>query len=187
MQRGCHNGVAAEKRATAPLQVRPAGALSFEEVKAVYTMAVAERLTGLTQRQIRYYEARGLIRLARGPSGQRLLTAEDIRQLRRIRWLLQQGHNVHTMRVLLGAGDALGPGGESTRRAGRRPRMPTPARGSPGQRGTGHRQPLERGTGPVTKPVPPALPLPDPPPGVTARPGPRSRERSSIRGEEEPR
>lgn len=112
MQRGCHNGVAAEKRATAPLQVRPAGALSFEEVKAVYTMAVAERLTGLTQRQIRYYEARGLIRLARGPSGQRLLTAEDIRQLRRIRWLLQQGHNVHTMRVLLGAGDALGPGGD---------------------------------------------------------------------------
>ncbi|ADU50744.1 transcriptional regulator, MerR family [Thermaerobacter marianensis DSM 12885] len=74
----------------------------------MYTMAVAERLTGLTQRQIRYYEARGLIRLARSPSGQRLLTARDIRQLRRIRWLLQQGHNVHTMRVLLAA-EGAGP------------------------------------------------------------------------------
>ena len=125
-RRGCHNGVAATKRAMAPLQVRPAGALSFEEVKAVYTMAVAERLTGLTQRQIRYYEARGLIRLARSPSGQRLLTANDIRQLRRIRWLLQQGHNVHTMRVLLGAGDGArepspaGPGPAGDTRGGHR-------------------------------------------------------------------
>ena len=85
----------------------------------MYTMGAAERLTGLTQRQIRYYEAKGLVRLARSPSGQRLLTARDIRQLRRIRWLLQQGHNVHTMRVILaadGAGEepqrsALGKGG----------------------------------------------------------------------------
>ncbi|EKP94201.1 putative transcriptional regulator [Thermaerobacter subterraneus DSM 13965] len=72
----------------------------------MFTMGAAERLTGLTQRQIRYYEAKGLVRLARSPSGQRLLTARDIRQLRRIRWLLQQGHNVHTMRVILAADGA---------------------------------------------------------------------------------
>ncbi|WP_460039408.1 helix-turn-helix domain-containing protein [Thermaerobacter litoralis] len=71
-------------------------------------MGAAERLTGLTQRQIRYYEAKGLVRLARSPSGQRLLTARDIRQLRRIRWLLQQGHNVHTMRVILAADGSRG-------------------------------------------------------------------------------
>ena len=77
----------------------------------VYTMGVAERLTGLSQRQIRYYEARGLIRLRRTPSGQRLLTAADIRQLRRIRQLLQQGHNIHSLRVLLAAPPRCAPEG----------------------------------------------------------------------------
>lgn len=78
---------------------------SAVEGAAVYPMGVAERLSGLSQRQIRYYEAKGLIRPYRTPSGQRLFTAAHIRQLRRIRQLLQQGHNVYSLRVLL-AGSA---------------------------------------------------------------------------------
>ncbi|PZN09430.1 MAG: hypothetical protein DIU69_08740 [Bacillota bacterium] len=64
-------------------------------------MGAAERLTGLSARQIRYYEQKGLISPARTPAGQRLFSAADIRRLCRIRQLLQQGHNATSIRILL--------------------------------------------------------------------------------------
>lgn len=54
-------------------------------------MAVAERLTGLTRRQIRYYERRGLLSVYRTAGNQRLYTPHDIELLLRIEALLAHG------------------------------------------------------------------------------------------------
>lgn len=78
--------------------------------RPVYPMGVAERLTGLSQRQIRYYEQKGLVHPERTPAGQRLFSAADIRRLRLIRQLLQQGHNATSIRILLDSATRFPPG-----------------------------------------------------------------------------
>lgn len=55
---------------------------------AVYPMAVTERLTGLTRRQIRYYERQGLLTVERTDGNQRLYAPTDIERLLRIKTLL---------------------------------------------------------------------------------------------------
>ncbi|MGE5672863.1 MAG: MerR family transcriptional regulator [Mycobacterium leprae] len=57
----------------------------------VYSMGVAERLTGLTARQIRYWEQNGLITPARTEGRQRMYSEADILRLKEIKRLMVDG------------------------------------------------------------------------------------------------
>ena len=52
--------------------------------------AVAE-LTGVSERLLRYYEERGLLRPGRGGNGYREYAADDVERVRSIRWLMDAG------------------------------------------------------------------------------------------------
>jgi MerR family glutamine synthetase transcriptional repressor len=58
---------------------------------AVYSMGVAERLTGLTARQIRYWEKHGLLAPNRTKGRQRLYAEADITKMKEIKRLLADG------------------------------------------------------------------------------------------------
>lgn len=64
---------------------------------------VVER-TGLTARQIRYYEGRGLITPERSAGGQRMYGAEDVERLLRIRDLTARGVPLAQVGALLRPG-----------------------------------------------------------------------------------
>jgi MerR family glutamine synthetase transcriptional repressor len=68
----------------------------------VYPIGVVEKLTGLTGRQIRYYEATGLVIPARTKGKQRLYSPEDVERLLRVKELLSQGLNIEGVRAVLG-------------------------------------------------------------------------------------
>ncbi len=57
----------------------------------VYSMGVAERLTGLTGRQIRYWEQHGLLAPARTKGRQRMYSEADILRLKEVRRLMTDG------------------------------------------------------------------------------------------------
>ncbi len=67
----------------------------------VYTIGKVEELTGLSARQIRYYESRGLINPERSAGNQRLYTPAEVDLLRRIRGYVEQGMNVAGIKRLL--------------------------------------------------------------------------------------
>jgi MerR family glutamine synthetase transcriptional repressor len=74
-------------------------------------MGAARRMTGLTDRQIRYYHRRGLVAPRRSPGGHRLFTAEDLGRLGLVRTLLAQGLTVPEIGRRLGdAAPGSGPG-----------------------------------------------------------------------------
>jgi len=82
----------------------------------VYTMAVTERLTGLTRRQVRYYESLGLLKPARSPGNRRLYSAADVRRLQEIARLRAEGLDLGAVARLVGSGRwapgaAAAPGG----------------------------------------------------------------------------
>lgn len=58
---------------------------------AVYSMGVAERLTGLTARQIRYWEQHGLLAPNRTKGRQRLYAESDIVKMKEIKRLVADG------------------------------------------------------------------------------------------------
>lgn len=58
---------------------------------SVYSMGVAERLTGLTARQIRYWEQHGLLTPSRTAGGQRMYSEADILRLKEIKRLMADG------------------------------------------------------------------------------------------------
>jgi MerR family glutamine synthetase transcriptional repressor len=60
-------------------------------------------LTGLTERQIRYYESQGLIAPRRTPGRQRLYGPAEVARLQQIRHLLDDGHTLHSVRRALGS------------------------------------------------------------------------------------
>lgn len=62
-----------------------------EDQTFVYPMRVVERLTGLTRRQIRYYEKAGLVHPSRSPGGHRLYSPENVEILIRIKALMESG------------------------------------------------------------------------------------------------
>jgi MerR family glutamine synthetase transcriptional repressor len=62
-----------------------------EKSTRVYPIGIVTQLTGLSQRQIRYYESAGLIRPNRTPGKQRLYSPEEIEVLSAIKTLLRQG------------------------------------------------------------------------------------------------
>lgn len=72
----------------------------------VYSMGVAERLTGLTARQIRYWEQNGLLSPSRTKGRQRMYTEGDIARLKDIKRLLGEGMTLDRVKAYLTARDA---------------------------------------------------------------------------------
>jgi MerR family glutamine synthetase transcriptional repressor len=64
----------------------------------VYPIGIVQNLTGLTGRQIRYYEQQGLLTPERTKGNQRLYSPEDVDQLMRIKELLAQGLTLEGVR-----------------------------------------------------------------------------------------
>ncbi|HEY8498221.1 MAG TPA: MerR family transcriptional regulator [Limnochordales bacterium] len=67
----------------------------------VYPIGVVQRLTGLSARQIRYYEQEGLLAPGRSRGNRRLYSLADVERLRRIKELLEQGLTLEGVRALL--------------------------------------------------------------------------------------
>lgn len=67
----------------------------------VFAMAVAEQMTGLTRRRIRYYEKVGLLEPNRTEGNRRLYSQADIRRLGQIKRLLEEGHSLQGIAALL--------------------------------------------------------------------------------------
>ena len=85
----------------------------------VFSMAVVEKMTGLTRRRIRYYEKVGLLDPARTEGNRRLYSPAEVRRLSEIKRLLEEGLDLQGIAALV----------ESERRAGRAPdRFDQPAR-----------------------------------------------------------
>jgi MerR family glutamine synthetase transcriptional repressor len=64
-------------------------------------MRVAVQQSGLTPRQIRYYEDQGLLHPMRTKGGQRLYTAEEVELLRQIRIWMAEGSTLEAVRQRL--------------------------------------------------------------------------------------
>lgn len=68
----------------------------------VYPIGVVRQLTGLTDRQIRYYEETGLVIPARTAGHQRLYSPWEVERLKEIRDLLAEGFTIKTIKALFG-------------------------------------------------------------------------------------
>lgn len=62
-----------------------------KDSKALYPIGIAEQLTGLTARQIRYYETNGLLAPQRTAGRQRLYSAADVDRLKEVKALMGRG------------------------------------------------------------------------------------------------
>lgn len=82
-------------------------------------MRVAVAKTGLTPRQIRYYEDQGLLRPERTKGGQRLYSPEEVELLRQIRTWMSEGASLDMIRARLFAGKATA----TAERVSRPPRL----------------------------------------------------------------
>lgn len=65
----------------------------------VYSMGVAERLTGLTARQIRYWEQNGLLAPSRTKGGQRMYSEADVLKLKEIKRLMGEGMTLERVKA----------------------------------------------------------------------------------------
>jgi len=70
----------------------------------VFSMAVAERMTGLTRRRIRYYERNGLVQPARSAGNRRLYSQDDLARLADIKRLLDEGMELRALVTLVASG-----------------------------------------------------------------------------------
>lgn len=68
---------------------------------AILPIGTAIKLTGLSARQIRYYEANHLIEIARSTSNQRLFSLDDLQKLLQIKELMKTEHNLVQVQQLL--------------------------------------------------------------------------------------
>lgn len=59
--------------------------------KGLFPMRVVEDLTGLSRRQVRYYEQQGLLKPERSSGGHRLYSPEDVERLTLIKSLMTKG------------------------------------------------------------------------------------------------
>lgn len=66
----------------------------------LYPIGYVSRMTGLTPRQIRYYEREGLVGPERTPGGHRLFSEDDLARLLEIRRLMQRGQSVRGIRAM---------------------------------------------------------------------------------------
>ncbi|MBM7623897.1 MerR family transcriptional regulator [Sporohalobacter salinus] len=69
---------------------------------SVYSIGVVKEMTGLTRRQIRYYEEVDLIKPARTEGNQRIYSENDIERLKKIKELLAGGLNIAGVQKQLG-------------------------------------------------------------------------------------
>lgn len=60
----------------------------------LFTIGIVQKLSGLTARQIRYYETHGLVTPVRSEGKQRLFSFEDVERLMSVRALLDDGLNM---------------------------------------------------------------------------------------------
>ncbi|GAB6099761.1 hypothetical protein JCM16358_16400 [Halanaerocella petrolearia] len=65
-----------------------------KDTTPIYSIGVVKKKTGLTGRQIRYYEECQLIEPARTEGNQRIYSEQDIKRLKRIKDLLEEGLNI---------------------------------------------------------------------------------------------
>lgn len=72
----------------------------------VYSMGVAERLTGLTGRQIRYWEQHGLLTPSRTKGRQRMYSEADILKLKEIKRLMGDGMTLERVKAYYEAREA---------------------------------------------------------------------------------
>lgn len=72
----------------------------------VYSMGVAERLTGLTARQIRYWEQHGLLAPSRTKGRQRMYSEADILRLKEIKRLMNDGMTLERVKAHYAAREA---------------------------------------------------------------------------------
>lgn len=68
---------------------------------SIYPISVVMNMTGLTARQIRYYESYGLIKPARSKGNQRLYTPSDVENLLLIKSFLDKGLNLDGIKSML--------------------------------------------------------------------------------------
>jgi MerR family glutamine synthetase transcriptional repressor len=67
-------------------------------VKKNIPMRVVKEETGLTSRQIRYYDETGLVFPERTRGNQRLFSEEDIIRLKKIKSLLEEGYTIEAIK-----------------------------------------------------------------------------------------
>lgn len=60
----------------------------------LFPIGIVQKLTGLSARQIRYYEQHGLVHPARSEGKQRLFSFADVERLMEVRRLLDEGLNM---------------------------------------------------------------------------------------------
>lgn len=68
----------------------------------LFPIGIVQKLTGLTARQIRYYEQHGLVEPVRSEGKQRLFSFADVERLMEIRRLLDEGLNMAGVKAQLG-------------------------------------------------------------------------------------
>jgi MerR family transcriptional regulator, glutamine synthetase repressor len=68
---------------------------------AVLTIGIVKQLTGLSQRQIRYYEELGLVRPLRSRGEKRLYSINDVERLLRIKDMMDQEYPMSQIRKIL--------------------------------------------------------------------------------------
>ncbi|NPV44876.1 MAG: MerR family transcriptional regulator [Firmicutes bacterium] len=68
---------------------------------SVFPIGIVEAKTGLTKRQIRYYEQMGLLKPARTKGNQRRYSEKDVKRLLRIKELLKQGFDIKGIKAKL--------------------------------------------------------------------------------------
>lgn len=77
------------------------GAAALRWQRAVYVISVAAELAGMHPQTLRIYERKGLVRPARTGGGSRRYSEEDIRRLRRIQELTNEGLNLAGVKRVL--------------------------------------------------------------------------------------
>lgn len=60
----------------------------------LFPIGIVEKLTGLSARQVRYYEQHGLVHPTRSEGNQRLFSFHDVERLLQVRALLDDGLNM---------------------------------------------------------------------------------------------
>lgn len=90
--------------------------LSERRQLPLFSIGMVQKLTGLSARQIRYYEQHGLIEPARSEGKQRLFSFSDVERLMEIRRLLDDGLNMAGVKAQLGQFGNLSRAGHDTRR-----------------------------------------------------------------------
>lgn len=67
----------------------------------VFTIGRTVELTGLTARQVRYYETKGLVRPARTAGNQRLYTRDQVQLLQLVKRLTDEGYTLTNIQGLV--------------------------------------------------------------------------------------